>query len=122
MEIKVTINAPDLAAAIQSLADAIVAAGCIPVQINTKAAQDTRSNEELAKEIELPAEHAAEPAADPAPAAAISLEEVRAKLADLSRKGKQAQVKDLLHKYNAKKLTEIPPDKYAEVLAAAGAI
>ena len=51
----------------------------------------------------------------------VSLEQVRAKLATLSQNGKQAQVKELVNKY-AKKLTEIPPKKFAEVLKAAEGI
>ena len=50
----------------------------------------------------------------------VSLEEVRAKLASLSQAGKQEQVKELIQKFNAKKLTEIPEAKYPELLQAAG--
>ena len=130
MEIKITLNAPDLAAAIQSLADAIVAAGCIPAPVPSKIAQDPRSNEELIKEVELPLTKAEIQEARKQEDAisgelikqsTITLETVRAKLASLSQNGKQAQVKELINKY-AKKLTEIPPEKFAEVLAAAEGI
>lgn len=50
---------------------------------------------------------------------AVTLEQVRAKLAALSQAGKQAQVKELITKAGAKKLTEIPAGKYAELLAEA---
>lgn len=56
------------------------------------------------------------------PLAAITLEQVRAKLAALSQAGKQAQVKELITKTGARKLTEIPTEKYAELLAAAEAL
>ena len=70
-----------------------------------------------------PAE-AAEPAAasespSEAPAAAVTLEEVRAKLAALSQAGKKAEAKALLDQFGVAKLTDLPADKYAEVLAAA---
>ncbi|AEE92547.1 conserved protein of unknown function [Tepidanaerobacter acetatoxydans Re1] len=45
-----------------------------------------------------------------------TLEQVRAKLAALTQSGKQAEVKALITKYGAKKLSEIPEDKYPELL------
>ncbi len=53
-------------------------------------------------------------------AATVSLEEVRAKLAALSQAGKQEQVKGLITKFGAKKLTDVPKEKYPELLEAAG--
>jgi len=52
----------------------------------------------------------------------VSLEEVRAKLASLSQSGKQAQVKELITKFGASKLTDIPAEKYSELLEEAGKI
>lgn len=46
----------------------------------------------------------------------ISLEDVRAKLATLSRDGKTAQVKALIQKYGANKLSEVNPDDYEALL------
>jgi hypothetical protein len=45
-----------------------------------------------------------------------NLEEVRAKLAALSQDGKQAQVKALITEFGAKKLSDIPAEKYEELL------
>lgn len=45
-----------------------------------------------------------------------TLEEVRHYLALLSQSGKQAEVKALITKYGAKKLSEIPKEKYPELL------
>lgn len=52
----------------------------------------------------------------------IKLEDVRAKLAALSQAGKQEQVKALIQKFGAKKLTEIPKAKYPELLKEAEAL
>lgn len=49
----------------------------------------------------------------------VTLEEVRAKLAALSQAGKKAEAKALLDQFGVAKLTDLPADKYAEVLAAA---
>lgn len=124
MDINVTIQAPDLAAAIQSLADAIVAAGCIPVQVPDKIAKDTTPNAELAKQVELPDtpvkdEAKTETKTETAPKDEIKLETVRAKLAELSRDGKQAEAKKLLETFGVKKLTDLPSEKYPEILKAA---
>lgn len=49
-----------------------------------------------------------------------SLEDVRAKLASLSQDGKQVQVKELITSFGAKKLSDIPAEKYPELLEEAG--
>ena len=45
-----------------------------------------------------------------------TLEQVRAKLAALTQSGKQAEVKALITKYGAKKLSDIPEERYPELL------
>lgn len=45
-----------------------------------------------------------------------TLEEVRAKLASLSKAGKQAQVRELITGFGAKKLSDIPRERYPEIL------
>lgn len=45
-----------------------------------------------------------------------NLEEVRRKLASLSQDGKQAQVKALITELGAKKLSDVPAEKYSELL------
>jgi len=52
----------------------------------------------------------------------ITLEEVRTKLAALAQSGKQEQVKALIQKFGAKKLTDIPTEKYPELLKEAEAL
>ena len=49
----------------------------------------------------------------------VTLEQVRAKLADLTRNGKRAEVKKLLNEFGANKLSDVPADKYAELMAKA---
>lgn len=46
----------------------------------------------------------------------ITLEDVRARLAQLSRDGKTTQVKALIQKYGANKLSEVNPDDYEALL------
>ena len=49
----------------------------------------------------------------------LTLEEVRAVLAEKSRNGQTAKIRELLEKYGAAKLSEIDPQKYAALLAEA---
>jgi len=64
----------------------------------------TFSANEPAKEV-----HAAEPA--------LTLEEVRSVLAEKSRKGHTAEIRSLLQKYGADKLSELDPASYKKLLA-----
>jgi hypothetical protein len=75
---------------------------------------------------------AAEPSAPEAPAAPAAssegsakqwtLEEVRARLAELSKAGKQQQVVAIIAGLGAKKLTDVPADKYAHLMQEAEAL
>lgn len=46
----------------------------------------------------------------------VKQEEVRKVLAEMSKRGKTAEVKTLLEKYGASKLSEVNPKDYAELL------
>ena len=50
----------------------------------------------------------------------ITLEEVRRALAELSRDGFTTQVRGLLQKHGAKKLSEVNPDDYPAIMQEAG--
>ena len=58
-----------------------------------------------------------EAAPSPEPEKALTLEEVRAILAEKSRDGFTAQIRDLLLKYGAKKLSEVAPASYKALVA-----
>ena len=57
-------------------------------------------------------------AAEPAPTKELELklEDVRAVLADMSRKGHTAEISDLLQKYGAAKLSGVDPANYSALL------
>ncbi len=59
-----------------------------------------------------------EPTAAPEPEAkpAVTLEQVRAVLADKSRAGHTAAIRDLLQKYGATKLSQVDPKHYEALL------
>lgn len=85
---------------------------------------ETEGNDPAAAES-TPASETAAPTStasseDSSPSAkAVTLEEVRGVLAPLSQNGKGQEVKDLIASFGATKLTEIPAEKYGELLAAA---
>lgn len=72
------------------------------------------------KEEQTTAEEKVPPVTEETPAAlTIKLEDVRTILAEISRSGKTAQMKELLGRFGASKLSDVNPEDYAALLAAA---
>lgn len=72
------------------------------------------------KEEQISAEEAVQPLKEEAPKApAIKLEDVRTVLAEISRSGKTAQMKELLSQFGASKLSDVKPEDYPALLAVA---
>ena len=125
MEIKVKIEAPGLESAIHTLAQ-VLGNFDYPVDL-PKGQPDIEPEKEKEKApepkpVDKPKEEPAkeekvevkkeEPASQPE----VSLEVVRAKLADLSRDGKQEDVKSLISSFGVNKLSEVDASKYGELL------
>ncbi|MCL5292562.1 MAG: hypothetical protein M1548_08570 [Actinobacteria bacterium] len=109
--IKIEVEAPDLLTAINMLAlDRLMpaVARCGGDTAKPPVAEEPAAVE-TADTVEEPEEAAAP---------AISLEEVRAKLAAFTRAGKQTEVKKLIEGFGVSRLTDIPAEKYPEVLKA----
>lgn len=114
MEIKVDVNlhAPELVKAIENLTS------IVPVK-----SQNVRNELPATKEAQKPSVTDVEEVSESATKdkkksskVTVSLEEVRAKLAALTQSGKQAEVKALIKKHGGKKLSDIPKDKYPDLL------
>lgn len=117
MEVTLTIQAPELAQAISELAQAIKQASVTvdkPIQQVTPA-QTEGPNTIEAIDTTRTGQTESEKQTEPE----VKLEVVRTKLAELSRAGKQAQVKELLAEFGATKLSEVDPSRYVELLAKA---
>jgi len=72
------------------------------------------------KEEQTTAEEKVPPVVEKQPATlAIKLEDVRTVLAEISRSGKTAQMKELLGRFGASKLSDVKAEDYAALLAAA---
>ena len=86
-----------------------------------KAAKPPAKIEAAAEPVPVPVVMVA--AAEPAPTSvAITLEAVRAKLTALSQAGQRAEVMDIITAAGCTRLTDIPADQYAAVLAKAEAL
>ena len=97
-----------LADSLQAVADAVA---------DNDAAEAGRTN---TKEPEKAAKKEEKPAAKQEPEEKpLTLEEVRAVLAEKSRSGHTEEVRELLNKHGADKLSEIDPAEYAALLAEA---
>jgi len=113
MEIKLTIDAPELAQALTALAGAI--------QANTELLLQTYSRPDMMDRTSPAPEPAAPEPAAPEPAApenVITLAEVRAKMAELGKSGRQSDIKHLLSSFGANKLTDVDPERYPDLWAA----
>ena len=110
MEIKVTVEAsPELMLAVDNLTAALIEI----ININLKTGVGAKETK--------PAD-SAKPADKPADQPTLTLETVRAKLANLSQGGKQKEVKAIIESFGVKKLTDIPAEKYPEVMEKAAAL
>jgi hypothetical protein len=78
-----------------------------------------------AESVEKPKAKKPTPAPTPeveAPAANVTLVQVRARLAELSSEGKKDAIKKLMTDFGVSKLTEVPEEKYGELMTAAEAL
>ncbi len=120
INLKVRLESPELMATLLAVAEAlpqIQLGAVLPMKVgqtvepNVETDKAESKNEEPVKE-EIKNEQTK----------AIALEDVRAKLASLSQAGKQKEVKALIKKFGANKLTEVATENYEVLLKDAEAI
>lgn len=123
MEITVNVNvkAPEVVEAITALAVAMGSTKSVVAELvkeagTKKGDKPKDQNTKPPKETKEETKNEEQPKTDEEgqPEEEITLEQVRAKLAELTRAGKP--IKQLITKFGASKLSEIPAEKYAEVL------
>lgn len=123
---KITIEIPDHAA--EMFVDLVDALRTIAKTVEVETKDDTiqateqlkKTVEEGAKKVKRNLDAFQKLAEENKPK--VTLEQVRAKLAELTRNGKREQVKALLNEFGANKLSEVPADKYAELMEKAAEI
>ena len=111
MNITIKVEADELVQAILHLAESM--------KTNQPAELSTPAEKPKAKRAKPEAPAPVEEA--PAPKA-VTLEAVRARLGELSSDGKKEEIKSLFAKFGVAKLTELQPEKFGELLAAAEAL
>ena len=118
MTINIKIDAPErLIAALERIADNMI---IIPEEFTPATEEQTGPvpfKEEKKKEIEKKVEKIFDEHTPKKPG--ISPSEVKTELANISRSGKQQEVKDLISSYGVKMLSAVPDDKLEELLAKA---
>jgi len=119
INVKVRLESPELMAAILALAEALPQVKLetnVPVKtFETKEVQPIEVKQD-GKESQGPNKETVKENKQKQQTKIVTLEEVRGKLAELSRQGKQPEVKALISKYGASKLTDIEPACYEELL------
>ena len=108
-----------LADSLQAVADAVADSGAAEAELTT-----TKEPEKAGKAGKGAAKNTAKKDAKPVAKQEpeekpLTLEEVRAVLAEKSRAGHTEEVRELLNKHGADKLSEIDPAEYAALLAEA---
>ena len=107
-----------LADSLQAVADAVEDNGAVEAELTTTKEPEKagRSGKAAAKNTAKKDTKAAKQEPEEKP---LTLEEVRAVLAEKSRAGHTEEVRELLNKHGADKLSEIDPAEYAALLAEA---
>ena len=116
MEIRITVDAPELAAAIFALAESLEGGSGKPktVENEVKPAEETQKP---AKKVEKKPEPAPAPEEKPIP-----FETVRAKMAQVMAAVGVEKAKALVAGLGFDGLSKVTPDKYPELMAAADAV
>ena len=109
-----------LADSLQAVADAVEDDGTAEAEMTvTKEPEETGKAGKTGKAAKNTAKKDAKPAKQEPDEKPLTLEEVRAVLAEKSRSGHTEEVRALLNKHGADKLSEIDPTEYAALLAEA---
>jgi hypothetical protein len=110
----IKVEYPELVAAILELADAM-RTGQVTQSVEKPKAKAAKAEKPAAEApvVETPAPKASKE---------VTLEEVRARLGELSSDGKKDEIKQLFSEFGVSKLTELKAEHYSELLAAAEAL
>ena len=122
--ITITIQAPELVEAMQALTVALQLGAVKPAAVEQVIEKLEEAKPKKAKaDKQSPApEPVTEVPETNVTVTNITLDDVRTALGNLAQAGKQAEVKTLIASFGATKLSEIPNEKYADLLAQAEAL
>lgn len=122
MDIKVNIQAPELAEALNNLAGALKGATSLPTTAPKQAKpkkEETKKEEVPVEEKPVKEEKATEPEPAPEKTTVTEIEDadLRAAAAAKAKEGKKDEVKALLTEFDVKNVSAIPQEKRADFLA-----
>lgn len=118
MDVKIHIHAPELSEAINNLAKALNSSNLSPAVVAEPEKQEFKADKPTEETPVIRAEGPPEEEQKTEPTR-VTLDVVRAKLAEISKAGKQAEAKALIQEFGAKKLTEVDEKDYPALLAKA---
>lgn len=123
MNITIKVEAPEIVEAIDRLSQSILMVTTPRIVHDEPAPKAKRVKAEAPAPAPAAAPAAAPEAETPTPEAApVTLVQVRARLAELSSEGKKEAIKKLMADFGVSKLTEVPEEKYSELMSAAEAL
>lgn len=109
-----------------SVLDELVKGPCVARKLSREEPQKESIEEPEPVEEPVPAEEpepVKEPEKEPEPVEEeYTLVDVRGKLSELTKAGKKAKVQEIIKSFGVDRLSQIPEDKYAEVMEKAGEI
>ena len=109
MNITIKVEADELVQAILHLAESM----------KTTRPAESVEKPKAKKPTPAPTPEVVEAPAPTEPAPAVTLVQVRARLSELSSEGKKEAIKKLMADFGVSKLTEVPEEKYSELMSAA---
>jgi hypothetical protein len=114
INVKVRFESPEIIAALLAFAEALPQMKLATIlQVNEGQVIEAKG---IVNKLEYKNEESAIGEVKAIQVKSIALEDVRAKLAVLSQNGKQAQVKAIIKKFGANKLTEVGAENYEALL------
>jgi len=116
MNITIKVEAPEIVEAINRLSQSILMATTPRIVHDEPAPKAKRAKAETPAPAPTPEVEAPAPT-EPAPV--VTLVQVRARLSELSSEGKKEAIKKLMADFGVSKLTEVPEEKYGELMSAA---
>lgn len=121
MKIQIDIQALGLESAINNLANALKGSSkTIEVEVPKTVEEDLPN--EVEEDVKQKVQEVQEEPKEEKTSSGLKFEDVRVKLAEISQQGKQKEIKALVKSFGVDKLSDIPEEKYSELLEKAEAL
>lgn len=122
MKIQIDIQASGLESAINNLANALKASSKTAVEVEVPKSVEEDLPNEVEEDVKQKVQEVQEEPKEEKTSSGLKFEDVRVKLAEISQQGKQKEIKALVKSFGVDKLSDIPEEKYSELLEKAEAL